>query len=141
MYDEVAIQQTLNTYSFHASQGQLEEMTATFIPDGVWEVPDINAKFEGREAILAGAKAVGTALEFNVQINAPAVIKVEGNRATAQSVIRECAKYVGKPLALEILGSYTDDLVRTAEGWRFAKRVFRVRGTHDFTVAPPSLFG
>jgi hypothetical protein len=141
MSDEFAIQQTLNTYSVNASLGQLEEMAATFAPDGVWEIPGIGARFEGREAVLAGARAVVGALEFIVQINSPAVIAVDGDTASAQSVIRECGKYAGRQTALEVLGTYTDRLVRTAEGWRFALRTFTVRGMHDFEIAPPSLKG
>ena len=141
MSDEFAIQQTLNTYSYNASLGRLEEMVATFAPDGVWEIPGIGAKFEGREAILVGAQAITGAIEFIVQLNTPAIIKVNGDKATAHSVIRECGKYAGKQLALEVLGAYDDELVRTAEGWQFARRLFIVRGMHDFAIAPPSLQG
>jgi len=139
MSDEIAIQQTLNTYSVNASLGNLEAMVATFAPDGVWDIPGINARFEGHEAILAGASAVVGAIEYMVQLNSPAVIKVDGDTATAQSVIRECGKYAGRQTSLEVLGLYTDKLVRTADGWRFAQRTFTVRGMHDFDTAPPSL--
>jgi hypothetical protein len=139
MSDELAIQQTLNAYSVAASLGNLEDMVATFTPEGVWEIPGIGARFEGREAILAGAGAITGAIEYMLQVNSPAVIKVDGDTATAQCVIRESGKYVGRQLSLEVLGLYTDRLVRTAEGWRFAQRTFTVRGMHDYPVAPPSL--
>ena len=141
MSEEVAVQQTLNAYSVNASLGDLEAMVATFMPDGVWDLPGINARFEGREAILEGASAITGAIEYMVQLNSPAVIKVDGDKATAQSVIRECGKYAGRQTSLEVLGLYTDELVRTPEGWRFAKRTFTVRGMHDFENAPPSLHG
>lgn len=141
MSDEIAIQQTLNTYSVSATRGNLEAMVATFAPDGVWEVPGIEARFEGREAILAGASAITGTIEYMVQLNAPAIIEVDGDTATAHSIIRECGKYAGRQACLEVLGLYDDKLVRTADGWRFALRVFTVRGMHDFEVAPPSLHG
>ncbi len=139
MSDEVAIQQTLNAYSFHASVGDLQAMVATYLPDGVWDIPGVGARFEGHEAILAGAGAVTGGIEYMVQVNAPALIEVDGDTATARSVIRECGKYTGRQTSLEVLGIYTDKLVRTPEGWRFALRTFTVRGMHDFDTAPPSL--
>lgn len=139
MSDIEAIQQVLNTYSFHASMGELEAMVDTFADDGVWEIPGIGAKFEGKAQILAGAGAIVGAIEYIVQLNSPAVIEVNGDRASAKTIIRECGKYAGKQVCLEILGAYTDELVRTPAGWRFARRLFAVRGMHDFAIAPPSL--
>ena len=139
MNDEFAVQQTLNTYSVNASLGKLEEMVATFMPDGVWDIPGIDARFEGREAILAGAKALMGSIEYMVQLNSPAIIKIDGDTATAQCVIRECGTYAGRQTSLEVLGLYSDRLVRSSDGWRFAQRTFTVRGMHDFENAAPAL--
>ena len=139
MSDEFAVQQTLNTYSYNASIGDLPAMVATFAPDGVWEVPGVGLSLSGHEAILAAASGITGTLEYMVQMNSPALIKVEGDRATARSIIRECGKYAGKDLNLEVLGTYEDELVRLPEGWRFARRRFSTKGMHDYTTAPPSL--
>ena len=139
MSDHFAIQQVLNTYSMTASLGQTAEMAATYIPDGVWEVPDIGLKCEGRAAIQAAGEGVTATIEYFVQLNSPAIIVVDGDKATARSIIRECGKYAGKQVALEVLGMYDDELVRTADGWLFAIRKFTVKGMHDFAIAPPSL--
>lgn len=141
MSDEVAIQQTLNAYSVAASLGDHVAMADTYLPDGVWEIPGIDTRLEGREAIIAGADAITGAIEYMVQLNSPAVIKVDGDTATAQCVIRECGKYAGRNTSLEVLGLYDDKLVRTPDGWKFAERIFTIRGMHDFENAPPSLHG
>lgn len=141
MTDEEAIQQVLNAYSFNASTGNLEAMVDTYAPDGVWEVPGIGLALTGKDAILAASQGITTTLEYMVQMNSPATIAVNGDRATAQSIIRECGKYAGKQLNLEVLGLYEDELVRLPEGWRFARRTFTTRGMHDYTTAPPSLHG
>ena len=141
MSDEIAIQQTLNAYSYNASIGDLPAMVATFAADGVWEVPGIGALCTGHEEILAAASGITAAIEYMVQMNSPAIIEVSGDRATAKSIIRECGKYAGRQTCLEVLGLYSDELVRTADGWRFAKRTFTVRGMHDYETAPPSLHG
>ncbi|MCX7864922.1 MAG: nuclear transport factor 2 family protein [Novosphingobium sp.] len=141
MSDELAIQQLLNAYSYHASTGDLEAMVATYAQDGVWEVPGIGALCTGHAEILAAAKAITGTIDYMVQMNAPALIEVNGDTATARSVIRECGKYAGRNTNLEVLGLYEDQLRRTAEGWRFTRRRFTVRGMHDYQTAPPSLHG
>ena len=35
-------------------------------------------------------------IEYLVQINAPAIIAVDGDSASARSLIRECAKFRGR---------------------------------------------
>jgi ketosteroid isomerase-like protein len=136
MNDEYAIQQTINRYSVGASRGDWDQVVATFTPDGVWEVPVHSVKFEGREAIRGGLKHFAGPMDYIVQSNSPGVIEVRGDTATADSVIRECGKFTGQDAALEILGHYRDTLVRTAEGWRFTKRVFELQGMHTFPLAP-----
>jgi ketosteroid isomerase-like protein len=139
MSDRNDIQQVINTYSVMASQGRVAEMAATYAADGIWAVPGIGLEVTGHAAIIAAAAAVTDKLEYIVQMNSPAVIKVEGDRASAQTVVRECGKYAGKQVALEVLGLYDDVLVRTDVGWRFARRNFILRGMHDVPISPPSL--
>ena len=141
MSDEFAIQQVLNAYSFNATIGDLPAMVATFAPDGAWCVPGIGLELVGHEAILGAAQGITGTLEYMTQLNSPAIIAVDGDRATAKSIIRECGKYAGKQLNLEVVGLYEDELVRLPQGWRFSKRTFTTKGMHDYTTAPPSLHG
>jgi len=141
MSDEIAIQQTLNTYSYNATTGNLEAMVATFAPDGTWEVPGIGLVCTGYQEILAAAQGITGTIDYMVQMNSPAIIRVDGDTATANSIIRECGKYTGRDTCLEVLGVYDDELVRTADGWRFKRRRFTTRGMHDYNTAPPSLHG
>lgn len=136
MSDEAAIQQTLNRYSVHASRADWDEVLATYLPDGVWAVPGLGARFEGREAIRGGLLRFSGPMDYIVQVNTPAVIEVSGAVARARSVVRECGKFVGRDEALEVLGLYDDKLERSAEGWRFAERIFEIRGMHGFPLSP-----
>ncbi len=139
MSDELAIQQVLNTYSHCASIGDFTGMAGTYAPDGVWEVPGIGMELVGPEAIIGASQGVTAKLEYMVQLNSPAVIKVNGDRATAHSIIRECGKYAGQQRNLEVIGLYDDELVRLPEGWRFARRKFVTKGMHDYATLPASL--
>lgn len=139
MLDEVAIQQTLNRFSEGASRRDWAQVTATLTPDGIWEVPAVGIRCEGRAAIQETMVGVVAPYAYVVQANSPAVINVTGDKATARTVIRECAKYADREEAMEILGVYSDDLVRTAEGWQIAHRRLEVLGMHTFKVQPPAL--
>ncbi|MGB8365810.1 MAG: nuclear transport factor 2 family protein [Rhizomicrobium sp.] len=138
MIDEFSIQQTLNCYSEGASRADWDQVVSTFMPDSVWEIPSLSAKFEGHKAIRDGLVAFTAPMDYIVQLNTPAIMKVDGDTATARSVIRECGKYSGRDEALEVLGFYADRLVRTPDGWKFTRRTFEVRGMHSFPLQPPA---
>jgi uncharacterized protein (TIGR02246 family) len=136
MSDQRAIQQVLSAYSVATSRGDDEAMLALFVDDGVWAVPGIGVHLEGKEAIRGGISGIRGQFDYIVQVNGPATIAVSGDTATAASVIRESGKYAGREAAVEILGVYADELVRTADGWKFTKRLFELQGKHDFPLLP-----
>lgn len=67
---------------------------------------------------------------------AAGLIEVDGDTATARSGIREGGKLKGRDESVDYYGIYADTLVRTAEGWKFSKRVFEGIGTLNFPLAP-----
>lgn len=134
MIDQLDIQQTLNRYTEAASRAAWEETWATFVADGIWEIPAFGKKFQGRGPVTDALAGFVAPMEYMVQINAPGVIVVDGAKATARSSIRECGKFAGKAEALEVLGFYADKLVRTADGWKFSHRVFELKGMHRFAL-------
>ena len=137
MTDETAIQRTLNQYSVYASRADWDRVLATYLPDGVWAIPGLGARFEGQAAIREGLLRFAGPMDYILQSNSPALIEIDGDKATAHGVIRECGKFTGRDEALEVLGLYADRLVRTADGWKFAERVFEIRGMHGFPLSPP----
>lgn len=136
MIDRIEIQQTINRYSEAASRADWDEVVATYLPEGIWEIVSSGRKFLGRAAIKEGLMGFTSATDYVVQINAPAVIALDGNTATARSVIRECGRVSGRDQTFEALGFYADILVRTEEGWRFARRAFELKGMHHYALLP-----
>ena len=134
MSDEIAIQQTLNRYTVGASKRNWDQVMSTFLPDAVWAVPGQGLEVHGHDNMRASMSGFVEMMDYFVQMNTPAVIEVSGDKATAHSVIRECGKFAGRDEALEVLGFYADELVRTAEGWKFARRTFSSAGLHRFTL-------
>ena len=136
MLDEIAIQQTLNTYSEGASRADWNQVLSTFTSECIWEIPGLKARFQKHAVIQKAMASFVEQMAYFVQINSPAIITVEGDKATARSVIRECGKFADRNEALEVLGRYEDELVRTAEGWKFTRRAFYAAGKHTFALLP-----
>lgn len=133
MEDIVAIQQLMNRYSVSSSRGDIEAVISTYASDGVWKIASRGLIFEGQAAIRDGLTTFASQQEYVMQQNAPAAIKIDGDSATATSVVCERGKTTGSD-AFEALGFYVDQLVRTAEGWRFKQRTFERVSMRKFPV-------
>ena len=130
MIDKVDIQETISIYHEGASKLDFDQLTATFLPDGIWEVPGLDMRRQGHDDIRSAMSALMTPIEYLVQINAPAVIVVDGDTASARTLIREAAKFRDRPGLMDVVGQYDDELERTPDGWKFARRTFTIIGTH-----------
>ena len=73
--------------------------------------------------------------QYLVQQNAPGVIEVDGDSATAISSVCERGKLTGSDDAFEALGFYVDKLVRMEEGWRFKERSFELVAMRSVALA------
>jgi ketosteroid isomerase-like protein len=134
MHDQIDIQQTLNRYTDGVSRADVQQVLSTFMPDGIYEAGGM--RLEGRAAIEKARNIYVADFAYVIQISAPAVIVVEGDKATACSTIRECARYADADELLELVGTYADELVRTVEGWKLARRTFTSLGSHRLSLLP-----
>ena len=80
MTDEFAIQETINRYSEGASRADWDQVLSTYLPNGVWEIPDLKAKFEGHKALREGLMHFAGPMDYIVQLNSPALIKLDGDK-------------------------------------------------------------
>src|SRR5215471_18477394 len=118
--DKVDIQETISRYHEGASKDDIDQIVATFLPTGIWAVPAMGLRAEGHVDIRETMTALVEPIEYLVQINAPAIIDVDGDNASARSMIRECAKLREGGVYMDVVGQFDDELERTADGWRFA---------------------
>lgn len=139
MSDIEAIQQLMNRYSDAATRRDWAQMRSIFTADGEWLVPEQGMTFRGPDEIVPPMAAFLEQFDYFVQMNSAAVIEVDGDRATARSVVRESGKFAGAAIGIEVMGQYSDDLLRTADGWKFARRTFHGLGMHryDLLAGPP----
>src|ERR1700727_20662 len=115
MSEEFSIQQTISGYAEGPSRADWNQVLSTYLPNGVWEITSFGARFEGHKAIQDALRQFCDPMDYIVQINGPGLIPIEGDTATARSVIRECGKYAGRNEGLEVLGFYADKLLRTPD--------------------------
>lgn len=121
--DEIEISRLLAAYSHAVMRLDAKGSAAVYIEDGVLSAfngPDI----VGRTAIEAAFVATFTPVRFLVQNCGASVIAIDGDRARASSSVSEMLQMKGKDQLACCFGNYDDDLVRTPEGWRFARRRF-----------------
>jgi ketosteroid isomerase-like protein len=133
--DEYQVQRVINTYAQRTGRGDWAPVVALFLPDAVWEIPHLDLRFEGVEAIRGALASLAGDLEYVLQLNSPALIEIAGDEATARSGIREAGKRKGCDQGFEFLGIYADTLRRTPDGWKFARRVFEGIGTQYWPLA------
>ncbi len=123
--DLLEIQQLYARYNWTIDAGDSEGYASTFTPDGVF-----NANV-GHDAIVKFADTFHAGLGSHVRHwNTNLMILPTPNGASGQ-VYLVLVDFANKPATIVTSASYTDELVKTAQGWRFKKR------TSKGDVAPP----
>lgn len=129
--DRDAIRDLLARYTYNGDRGRVAELAACFAADGVIEYPGNRAV--GPAAILAALDSGGErnpALTFVRHHITNPLIEVTGDSAAARSYFA-----VHTDIGPDHSGTYSDTLARTADGWRFTRRLVRI----DWQ-SPASLF-
>ncbi|NUR72201.1 MAG: LUD domain-containing protein [Hamadaea sp.] len=124
--DRVEIEALRGEFTDAAMMRNRPRLAALFTEDGVLRMPNVPVEFTGREAILAGGEKLQAQWDFFVQNTHPGSIQLAGDSATGRTymheVVRTLTGHEGINFAI-----YHDRYQRTADGWRFAERVYEVR--------------
>src|ERR1019366_8631451 len=124
--DLVDIQQLYARYNWTLDAGDAEGYASTFIPDGVFN------NNVGHDAIVKFANTFHTGLGAHVHHwNTNLMILPTPDGASGQ-VYLVLVDFATKPASIATSATYSDELVRTPQGWRFKKRA--TKGD----VAPPA---
>src|SRR5215217_2388646 len=114
--DLVDIQQLYAKYNWSLDSGDSEGYASTFTPDGVF---NNNA---GHDAIVKFADTFHAGLGAHVRHwNTNLLIQPSAAGATGQ-VYLVLVDFGTKPASIVTSASYSDELVKTPQGWRFKKR-------------------
>jgi len=119
------IQHQLNRYTDAVNRRDWRAFASVYARDAIWEgLGDLVMRFEGRDAITLGFLEIIEPMSMFVQMNAPAVIEVHGDRASAWSTIHELGDVPAQGTRFELYGRYEDELVRHKGEWLFRHRRF-----------------
>jgi hypothetical protein len=126
LLDREAIRDLVLRHSDAATRGDYGALLPLYVPDAVWDSPQLGMHFEATRDLVTFLEEAGAAMELLVQTASNTVVDLIGpDRARATSTVKERVLGTGPdPINLEQDGMYYDELVRTDDGWRFTKRTF-----------------
>ncbi len=130
LVDRTQIRELTARYNRSFDDGEAEAFAATFTEAGAMEVTG-GFVVEGREALAKMCRSVPYGI---VHVTVDAVVEVDGDRAVQDvtvMVLNRPASQAGadqRRTQLDRSGRYHDELVRTAEGWRFTRRTATLDG-------------
>lgn len=118
LVDESAIRDLVRRYAHCVWQGDAAGAAALFDEDAVMDTGD-RPPLVGRAAILDEYRRTFDGSGFRPFVHNH-VVEIEGDRARGTAYLDLKATVDGR--AMEGWGWYDDEYVRTAAGWRFARR-------------------
>lgn len=117
--DHLAIRELTARYNRAFDDVDSEAWADTFTADGVMEYSG-GEPIVGRDALVALSQGTGYGY---VHITTDPIIDVDGDRATQECTVIVASRSKDRgPVAVSTTGRYSDELVRTPDGWRFKKR-------------------
>ncbi|MCQ4209146.1 LUD domain-containing protein [Streptomyces longispororuber] len=124
--DRVEIEALRGEFSDAAMMRDRPRMASLFTEDGALRMPDIPVELIGREEIRVGGERLQSQWDFFVQTTHPGTIVLDGDTATGRAHMHELARTLDGREGINY-AIYHDRYRRTAEGWKFAERVYEIR--------------
>lgn len=140
--DRAAITELIHRYATCVRLRDRAGGIATLLPDAWFELrhipPDdpagegmLMTRLEGAEAMIGGYDSEAGAANQVWPMLHNIMLLIDGDRAQASCVMASAIWPVGH----QFVGEYRDELRRTAHGWRFASRTYRLIGEVGGTYA------
>ena len=99
MQDEYAIQKLISTYSQNGSLGNWDETVATYLPDGVWEIPHLGVRCEGHDQIRGALTSFFVEMDYVVQMNSTAPVEEKDDTPLASRRLSAAGRPACRPAA------------------------------------------
>jgi hypothetical protein len=126
MSEHMAVQNVITRYCDAVTRRDWAALADLFAPGATWDViGHVTFHFAGAD-IVPGIRGIVESTGRLVQINTPALIEIDGDRATARSTIYELGTNKENTSRFEEPGLYEDVLVKKDGTWRFASRRFTI---------------
>lgn len=134
-----SIQRLLSAYCDAVRRLDPDAAGHLFAPDAVIRIADY-PELEGRETITEGIRKTFAKFNFLHQRYDGGLIDIDGDRARARLGIFEANSRPEQEGIQIIFGTYEDEYVLLAEGWRFYRRYFSVQSMADIPAQSYQVF-
>jgi ketosteroid isomerase-like protein len=124
--DRVEIEALRGEFTDAAMMRDRVRLASLFTEDGALRMPNVPAEMVGREEIRTAGEQLQARWEIFVQNTHPGTIRLDGDTATGRAHIHEVVRTSDGHEGLNH-AIYHDRYRRTADGWKFAERVYEVR--------------
>lgn len=121
--DRIAIRELHEAYADAVVRADPGDWGKVWTEDAHWEL--LGNVLDGRDNIVALWVQAMSGLEAVSFHCIPSFLDIDGDRATGRCQTQEIMRVNGGATRV-IGGLYDDVMVRTAEGWRYSSRIFRV---------------
>ena len=111
-----------------------DRFASLFTEDGAWRMPHIKEELVSRETIRTGVERLRGTWEYFVQSIHQGTVEVDGDTAAGRSYVSEFGHFRDGRSNLNY-SIYHDRYRRTADGWKFAERVYEVRYVDNSPLA------
>jgi hypothetical protein len=124
--ERIEIRDLVDRYSLGVTLRDQAMIASVFASDGVWKVAaPFNVEVEGADAIAAAICGSLADMDAVCQMVHSVVIDPEADGARVRCVMQEIIRARDGSTGMSMLGIYTDRVVRTDAGLRFAERSFQ----------------
>ena len=124
--DRVEIEALRAEFADAGMMRDYDRFASVFTPDGAWRMPHIDVEFVGREQIRAGIERLQGLWDYFVQTVHPGAVHLDGDTATGRTYVEEFGRFRDGS-SNHNYALYHDRYQRTADGWKFADRVYEIR--------------
>jgi ketosteroid isomerase-like protein len=125
--ERFAIRELIERYSYAVNERDWPALESCYTENAVWDVGEPLAfRLEGRKSIVEVASSKICEEDYVIQTPHATMIWLDGDKARAHSTMVEVVSSKGGSGGLQILATYSDELVNLDGEWRFAVRIYRV---------------
>ncbi|WP_330254681.1 nuclear transport factor 2 family protein [Nocardia sp. NBC_00565] len=124
--DRIEIEALRGEFPDAVMMRDFDRLASLFTDDGVLRIPDAGIELAGRADFQTKMRRMQDAWDYFIQHTHPGAIDIDGDTASGRAHICELGRLKTGSSHLNY-AIYHDRYRRTADGWKFAERVYEIR--------------
>lgn len=132
LQDELAIRQLAAAYADACNRMSPTDMASVYAEDGELVALQFSEKpIKSREKLVRAFTKLISERDFIFYVVFSGIVNIDGDKATARWWVSEMRQVKGDDKIVYMLACFQDEVIRQAEGWRFARRVVKPMFVQD----------